>query len=267
MNATVIIWGLLALFSQTLHYWKYYKNESPSYLKPFEMISGLVSPKSIGIINRKDINELLKKSKLMFGVFRLVIIGASIFGICLSGIPLIINSSLQLFLIEIFWALLYTAYVYFSININFSQMTYFYIICLYLKIKLKNSYNSIIKIFEGKYKMNNYKMMNILKSLNSIILEIDNYNNDFWCKYLIIALMSLIIVFDVLLFQSLFGKISLFLKIILFYGSSILFLMLMILINTASSVSSEVKKSYKLLNKLYIITANNKVRISIKIKV
>jgi hypothetical protein len=63
LNSAIITWGSLALFSQSLHYWKYYKNESPSYLKPFEMICGSVSPKSIGLINREDINQLLKKSK------------------------------------------------------------------------------------------------------------------------------------------------------------------------------------------------------------
>jgi hypothetical protein len=55
MDSGNILWGSLALISQSLHYWKYYKNESPSYLKPFEMISSLVSPKSTGLTNREDI--------------------------------------------------------------------------------------------------------------------------------------------------------------------------------------------------------------------
>jgi hypothetical protein len=61
MNSGIIIWGILALILQLLHYWKYYKNESPSYLKPFEMICGLVSPKSIGLIIREDMIDLLNK--------------------------------------------------------------------------------------------------------------------------------------------------------------------------------------------------------------
>jgi hypothetical protein len=145
INAAVILFELLALFSQILHYWNYYKNESPSYLKPFEMISGLVSPKSIGIMNREDINELLKKSKLMFKVSKLLTYTQTFTGFCISFIPLIINSSFPLLLIEIFWAQLFTTSAYFSININFSQMTYFYIICLYLKLKLRNANNCIEK--------------------------------------------------------------------------------------------------------------------------
>ena len=64
MSSTVILWSCLALFSQMLHYWKYYKNENPSYLKPFEMISGMVSPKSIGLTNNKESDKLLNETKI-----------------------------------------------------------------------------------------------------------------------------------------------------------------------------------------------------------
>jgi hypothetical protein len=52
MNSCIILWCILALISQLLHCWKYYKNESPSYMKPFEMISGLVHR-----INKSHLNQ------------------------------------------------------------------------------------------------------------------------------------------------------------------------------------------------------------------
>jgi hypothetical protein len=232
------------------------------------MICGLVSPKSIGLINREDVIQLLNKSKLMFKVSKLIAFVGSFCCFCCSGVPLIINSTPALYWIEFLWALLCAAYGYHSFNINFSQMTYFYIICLYLKLKLRNANNSIRKSFEVKYKMTNYKMKNILKSMDSIISEINIHNNDFWSKYLIIVLMLVIITFDILLFESLFGKMSLFFKILLFYASNILFLLLIILINTASSVSFEANKSYKLLNKLFITIGKKKqIWIRMRIKV
>ncbi len=169
MNSALILWSYLGLFSQILHYWKYYKNESPSYLKPFEMICGLVSPKSIGLINKEHINQLLNKSKLMFKVSKFSTLGISIFAFFLSFISLIINSSFELYLIGNFWALFFTAFEYFVSNIIFTQMTYFYIICLHLKLNLRNANNSIRKCFSKKYKMTNNKMKNILISIiNSI---------------------------------------------------------------------------------------------------
>jgi hypothetical protein len=115
--------------------------------------------------------------------------------------------------------------------------------------------------------MTYYKMINILKSLDSIISEINIHNNEFWSNYLMIVLMFVIIAFDIVLFESLFGKMSLFSKMLLFYASFVLFFVLIILINTASSVSFEANKSYKLLHKLFITISNNKhIRIRMKIK-
>jgi hypothetical protein len=185
---------------------------------------------------------------------------------CLSFIQLIINSSLLLYLIEIFWTLLFTAFVYFSVNINFSQMTHFYIICLYLKLKLRNGNNRIRKCFEKKYRITNQRMNNILKVWNSIISEINTYNNDLWSKYLMFVLISDIIVLDLALFETVFGKMNFFFKMLAFYISNTLFLLLIILINTASSISLEANKSYKLLNKLFI-TIDKKISFSNKIKV
>jgi hypothetical protein len=145
-------------------------------------------------------------------------------------------------------------------------MTYFYIICLYLKLKLKNANNNIRKSYENKYKMTYYRMKNILKSLDSVISEINTYNNDIWSKYLMIFVVSVIIILDFVLFESIFGEISLYFKIVLFYGSSVFSLLLIILINTASSVSFEANKSYKLLNKLFV-TKNKQFSIRMRIKV
>jgi hypothetical protein len=180
---------------------------------------------------------------------------------------LIINSSLLLYLIEIFWTLLLTAFVYFSANINFSQMTYFYIIRLYLKLKLRNANNSIRKCFKKKYRTTNYRMKNILNSWKSIISEINTHNSDLWSKYLMIVLISDIIVLDLALFETVFGKMNFFFKMIAFYISNTLFLLLIILINTASSISLEANKSYKLFNKLFITIDKKKISFSNKIKV
>ncbi len=58
-------------------------------------------------------------------------------------------------------------------------MTYFYVICLYLKLKLRNANNSIRNSFKKKYKISNHRMKNILISLDFIISKINTYNNGF----------------------------------------------------------------------------------------
>jgi hypothetical protein len=233
------------------------------------MISGLVSPKSIGFTNREDINQLLKKFNLMFKFSKLMIIRLGFAGFRVSLMPFIINSTFPLIFFEIFWALFYGSYVYFTSNITLSQMTYFFIICLYLKLKLRNANNNIRKYFEKKYKMTYHKMKNILISLDSIVSEINTYNNDLWSKYLMIVLILVILVVDLVFFEVFFKKkkkMNFFFKMILFYCSSTAFLILIIVINTASSASFEANKSYKQLNKLFTVD-NKQLSIRIRIKV
>ena len=56
----------LGLISQVLHYNNYKNGIKPSYVKPFEMMSGLVSPKSIGLTNREEIYGIIKVFKTLF---------------------------------------------------------------------------------------------------------------------------------------------------------------------------------------------------------
>ena len=62
---TSFLFELLAFVSQIIHYWNFKNNIKPSYLKPFAMISGLVSPKSIGLTDSEDIRKLINRYKLL----------------------------------------------------------------------------------------------------------------------------------------------------------------------------------------------------------
>ncbi len=49
LNVALILFTLLTLNSQLIHYYNYKNDIKQTYLKVFEMMSGLVSPKSIGL--------------------------------------------------------------------------------------------------------------------------------------------------------------------------------------------------------------------------
>jgi hypothetical protein len=54
---------LIAVHSQIIHYGNFKNHIKPSYLKPFEMMSGLYPPKSIGLTNEAQIHKMIKLSK------------------------------------------------------------------------------------------------------------------------------------------------------------------------------------------------------------
>ena len=57
---------ILALISQYFHYIDFKNNKTPTYLKPFEMIEGLVSPQSFELTDKADISKFIQLCKKWF---------------------------------------------------------------------------------------------------------------------------------------------------------------------------------------------------------
>ena len=94
MNICIILYALIGMSSQIINYWYYKNNVKPSYLKLFEMMSGLVSPQSIGLTNKKHIYKIVMRMKfLLFGA-RIILISTVRISIAVSMILLFQNESI-----------------------------------------------------------------------------------------------------------------------------------------------------------------------------
>jgi hypothetical protein len=249
---------LLALTSQLIYFYNYKSGIKPTYLKVFEMMSGLVSPKSIGLTNKKEIYKLLKESKMLF---RFAQLNNDIFVFVIALIkslwPLIKNCSvLDLIIFGIPNSLLFAFCCHCIANINLWQIIYFYIMCSYIKIKIKELNKKLKNIIRKGNKTNGRLIEKFIHSLNSIHNEINEYNISFWSKYL----LSIWLIFGsstiLCLYCALFIKMNLIYKLILLYLSFLFITLFVFIANMASSVNSEANKSYKLLNEIIIL--NNK---------
>ena len=86
---------LLTLTSQLIYFYNYMKGIRPTYLKVFEMMSGLVSPKSIGLINKEEIYKMLKIYKILFKICELNARKiAPMVGFLIDIIPYVMNCSI-----------------------------------------------------------------------------------------------------------------------------------------------------------------------------
>jgi len=115
-----------------------------------------------------------------------------------------------------------------------------------LVINLKSS-----KIFQISH------LIDLIKSLNSLYLEINDYNNNYWSKFLFSIWMIFSATSDSLLYSTIFGKMILLNRILLMYAVITISLGLLLIISVASSVNTEANKSYKLLNSLMITFNRN----------
>jgi hypothetical protein len=96
-NVIVILTNIFALIYQLINYYNYKNGIKQTYLKVFEMMSSLISPKSIGLTNKQQIYKLVKESKILFLFCKwncdTVL---PLMSFCLNLFPLIINCSLNM---------------------------------------------------------------------------------------------------------------------------------------------------------------------------
>jgi hypothetical protein len=213
------------------------------------MMSGLVSPKSIGLTNKEEIYKMLKVYKITFKICELnagkfVPITAFLINI----IPYAMNCSIgETILYGIPHSLIYACGAHHVFNIIVWQVVYYYFICRYLKIKLKKSNELISQTLKKSQKTSLLSIERVINSLDSSYVEIDDYNKSFWSKYLLTIWLILGSQTVTALYCLLFVKDIIF-KLIIGYAFVVWVLTFLFVLNTASSVNYEANKSYKLLN-------------------
>src|SRR6201995_4702777 len=121
--------SIFILSSQLINYYNYMNGRKPTDLKVFHMISGFISPKSIGINDRKLVIKLCKICNKSLKAIKPVIVVAKILGIILiTYLQLKSNIDNLFLLISILFlptilALIATSY---AINILFYQLFYYF---------------------------------------------------------------------------------------------------------------------------------------------
>ena len=120
---------------QLIYYYNYWKGIEPTFLSVFEMMSGLVTPNSIGLSDPQSVRRFINTSKTLFKINDFI---------CNKTVPFMGLYVLITFISykPILTALLYgipnsvmNSFVIFHMfNIVFNQMIYFYLLCCYLKL-------------------------------------------------------------------------------------------------------------------------------------
>ena len=237
--------------SQLIYYYNYRNGIKPTFLRVFQMMSGLVSPKSLGLTDGKEVTKLVKTMKRLYWIIRfntdrVLIFFGPIFTLTIyffygqpyDTIKFGIYNAILLF----FWANHY-------FNLFLYQFFVFYIICLYLKMKI-NSLNE--RLIEMKRRKRFIRIRETLQSFDSLYLEINEYNTTFWSKFLILIWLIFSSQITLILNLILFLDINLALLLLFSYFLFLLIQIFLFVIFTASSVNTSANKSYKILNSLFI---------------
>ena len=67
----VITTAILTLSSQFIYYYNYLKGIKPTFLRVFQMMSGLVTPKGLGLTNQKEVLKLIERTRTLLKYVKL----------------------------------------------------------------------------------------------------------------------------------------------------------------------------------------------------
>ena len=140
-------------------------------------------------------------------------------------------------------------WVYHATNFIDVPAFYSHITCLYIRNKIKRLNQSLLET--------ETPILSTLKSMDLLYKEIDGYNRQFWSKYFLnfwFLFGSLVVV---LLYSTAFVPMFFIFKICFYYILISLMIFFLFVILNVSSVNSESKKSYKILNSLYVSYYSN----------
>ena len=137
-------------------------------------------------------------------------------------------------------------YFWNSIGFHFIQ---FYIICKYFRQRVRRLNQILMEVIEKRQFL---RIRRILHSFDSLYIEINEYNNIFWSKFLFVFWLTFGALVVWLVFTVVFLSYPLLIRIIFTYTSILLGAVYLFTILTAASINYSANNSYKALNSLFI---------------
>ncbi len=219
------------------------------------MMLGLVSPQSICFTNEVKIYKLVKLSKQLFFICDCITEKeVPIFSLMTCTLPMIKVCSLkQMTFYIIHMNIVYTFSCYTAYNIILYQMVYFFLICYYITIKTKECNNKIKNYIKNRIALNDRRAKNLMTELNSIYSEIDYYNQNYWSNYLFWVWILFSSIINTYLYLGILSNADFLIRFIFINASFGFIITLILIINSASSVTLEVSRSYQLIYSLISI--------------
>ena len=195
--------SLFPLTSQLIYYYNHRNGIKPTFLRVFQMMSGLVSPKSLGLTDGEEIKRLLNITRRMKPL--IILNNEYIFpfiGFTFVEIfYLVYGSPMEALIYGVPNAVLWSLFAKYFGNILFFQVLCFHVNCLYLKFKINNLNERLI---EMKRRKRFLRIRETLQSFDSLYSEINEYNTTFWSKFLFIFWLTYGLIGILFLYITLF---------------------------------------------------------------
>ena len=250
-NIILIFAILITITSQLNYYYNYKRGNNSIFLRVFQMMSGSVTPVSLGLYRVSDVRKLTKL-RILFKIIKFnceYVLRTFSFLFVLS--LFCINEHLPIALTYgLLSAIIISTWTYISSTITLYQFLYFYILCTYLKIKIKNI-NETSNRIKGNKRFS--KVQNILHSYDVVYREINEYNTTYWSKFIFIVWSIFGAIIAQNMFMVIFMKINILIRLLLCYSTFLILILFNFIFLISCSLNTEANKSYKIFNSLILL--------------
>ena len=233
---------IIMLFSQWVYYNNYKHGIEPSFLKVFQMISGSVTPFSVGLNSDMNVISLMNNLKITFKLlkFNNNVIGLLIAFVYDMIIQIINKTFMEIIIIVFPMTIIYTIWVHYLWILISYQILFFFNMCRYSRIKLQNLNNNLLKT-ETKTKYS--KLSRLLPSLDALYREINEYNVTYWSKFLFIIWLCFGIIIVLQIKFVIYKNINFIIHLFFIYCIIIFIILFLFTILTAASVNRKAHNS------------------------
>lgn len=144
---------------------------------------------------------------------------------------------------------LHSIWLYYIFNIIYFQFIHLYILCEYLIMKIRYLDEGLyFKIKRRQYTQSR----DTLVAYNDLFDEINEYNQTYWSKILIIVWFFYGASLGIAIFCMIFANLHIILRVLMFYFILIATSFYIITINKVSSVNNTAEYSYKVFQKFIV---------------
>ena len=261
LNALCALSGVTTLGSQLINVYNKSNNIKPTHLRIFEMIAGLVSPQSIGLIDKHLIMKVVSYSQKPFYLAEICINSLTVSTFILANLIFSLKSTsfplLQTIVLDVIHSLFWAVWIKYLYSILMYQFVYYIIIAYYLKSKLKAINSRVLK---------QKNIWRICKDLTETYAEINEYDTNYWSKFLLLLWLTFGTIISMLLFIiTIVGIENIMIRIMLSFYAIIDSLFLLVSVKYSAQIFSESEMTYHLLHKYFHL--NKGIPIKSKIKV
>ena len=167
MNVACFVTIMVGVSTMIIYWLNYKRGIAPTFLRVFDMICGQISPKDIGLTSEAQVVSLVRRADVMFKAIRVFVDRVTILLIgIIYSVPGFQNSSLiEFFFYVIPNTIWYELFIHYGYNFLFYQMSYLYLMCSYLKMKIGSADEEVKQSIKQRRLLLCLSLRNCLTSL------------------------------------------------------------------------------------------------------